>query len=293
MVRVVTCIPAYNEERTIARVVIDSKRYSDVVIVCDDGSSDYTGAIAEGLGAVVVRHERNLGYGAALRTLFEKALEYGPDVIVTIDADLQHDPRYIPVLVKAVADGGADIAIASRGGRSDETPVVRRAAIRLLSKVMGIGVKDVQSGFRAYRASVVRGLMPSERGMEASVEILRRAAEMGLRIVEVEVPFRYAGVRRPSENPLARGYSVLTRILRDRVMEKPLTYLGGPGLAMLLLGLASGSWVVWRYIETRMLAVGTALITVMLVIGGLLLTLMGILLFAIKEYARLRHERGA
>ncbi len=95
---VVAGIPAFNEEKSIAGVVLSAQKHADVVVVCDDGSSDMTREIAERLGAVVVRHEQNLGYGAALQSLFKKARELRADVLVTLDSDGQHDASEIPLL---------------------------------------------------------------------------------------------------------------------------------------------------------------------------------------------------
>ena len=84
---IVACIPAYHEEWSIAGVVVQARKYVDRVVVCDDGFVDLTGEIAEGLGAVVVRHGRNLGYGASLRSLFGEARRLGADVMVTLHAN--------------------------------------------------------------------------------------------------------------------------------------------------------------------------------------------------------------
>jgi len=111
---VVACIPAYNEEGSIAGVVVQARKYVDRVVVCDDGSVDLTGAIAEGLGAVVVRHGRNLGKGAALRSAFLRARELGADVVAMLDADGQHDPEEIPGLVEPILKGEADMVVGSR-----------------------------------------------------------------------------------------------------------------------------------------------------------------------------------
>lgn len=287
MVRIVTCIPAYNEEKTIARVIIEAKKYSDIVIVCDDGSTDYTGLIAEKMGAIVIRHRENRGYGAALKSLFTKALEFKPEIVVTLDADLQHNPKYIPKLVKALEEFKADIAIASRS-KGDETPTYRRLAVKAFSKMLcGSRIGDVQSGFRAYRAAILRNIMPYENGMEASIEILQKALDRGYKIVEVKVPFRYKGLNTSTLNPLTHGYNIICEILRGKAIKKPLTYLGIPGIILIILGLISGIWVVKRYIELRQLAIGTAIITSILIIGGLLLILTAILIFAIKEYIKL------
>ncbi len=87
---IVACIPAYNEEKTIAKVVMLTEKFVDRVIVCDDGSTDMTGDIAERVGAKVVRHERNEGYGAALKSAFLEAIGLEPRVVVSLDGDGQH-----------------------------------------------------------------------------------------------------------------------------------------------------------------------------------------------------------
>jgi glycosyltransferase involved in cell wall biosynthesis len=87
---IIACIPAYNEEKTIAKVIIKTQKYVDKVIVCDDGSKDMTSEIAERLGAIVIKHERNMGKGEALRNLFKKAIELNADIVITLDGDGQH-----------------------------------------------------------------------------------------------------------------------------------------------------------------------------------------------------------
>ena len=94
---VVVGIPAFNEEKTIAKGVLQVRKYVDWVVVCDDGSTDMTAEIAERLGADVVRHEKNLGYGVTLKSLFRRAQELGADLMVTLDGDGQHNPAEIPV----------------------------------------------------------------------------------------------------------------------------------------------------------------------------------------------------
>ena len=108
--RVVVVIPAYNEERFIGSVVIQTKSYADTVIVVDDGSSDNTAVVATSAGALVVKHETNQGKGVALNTGFAYARSLGADVVVTIDADGQHDSAEIHAVVDPVLDGDADIA---------------------------------------------------------------------------------------------------------------------------------------------------------------------------------------
>jgi glycosyltransferase involved in cell wall biosynthesis len=111
---IIACIPAYNEEKTIAKVVLLTKKYVDTVVVCDDGSADMTSELAEELGAEVIRHEKNRGYGAALASLFRRAREINADVMVTLDADYQHNPDYISRLVEPILKGEANMVIGSR-----------------------------------------------------------------------------------------------------------------------------------------------------------------------------------
>ncbi len=107
-------IPAFNEEQSIARIIIEAQKHADTVIVCDDGSTDLTAQIAERLGADVVRHEENCGYGAAIKSLFKRALEFGADVLVTLDGDGQHDASEIPQVIEPIIEGNADVVIGSR-----------------------------------------------------------------------------------------------------------------------------------------------------------------------------------
>jgi len=111
---IIVAIPAYNEEETIAKEVLKAKKYADKIIVCDDGSADSTAEIAKSLGVDVIRHKRNLGYGAAIQSLFERAKRLDFDVLITLDGDGQHNPDDIPKVIKPIIDDEADIVIGSR-----------------------------------------------------------------------------------------------------------------------------------------------------------------------------------
>lgn len=111
---ILVCIPARDEEKTIATVIVKSKRHADKIVVCDDGSEDMTGEVAKALGAEVIRVSSSGGYGAALALLFERANQIAPDVMVTLDADGQHNPDDIPTLTKPILDQQADVVIGSR-----------------------------------------------------------------------------------------------------------------------------------------------------------------------------------
>jgi glycosyltransferase involved in cell wall biosynthesis len=132
---IIVAIPALNEERSIAKVVLMARAHVDKVLVCDDGSTDMTGPIAAALGAEVVRHPRNLGYGAALATLFRTAREIGADVLVTLDGDGQHDPNSIPNVIEPILRGDCDICIGSRfvQGLTSDVPKYRKVGIEAIN----------------------------------------------------------------------------------------------------------------------------------------------------------------
>jgi hypothetical protein len=156
---------------------------------------------------------------------------------------------------------------------------------------MSRDLRDIQSGFRAYRGNILRLIIPTEDGMAASIEILEKAFDNNLRIIEVPIRLRYRGLDTSTIHPVVHGYDLLSRLVHGFILRRPITFLGIPGLIILMTGFISGLWVVFRYIEVRELAVGTAIATAILVIIGFLFILMAIQIYAMKEYARfnMRH----
>lgn len=197
--RIVALVPAYNEEKNIAEVIRQAREFADRVVVCDDGSTDSTYSFAVKSGAEVVKHERNAGYGASLRSLFLKARAISADAFVTLDSDGQHDAGFIPALTEPIVEGEADIVIGSRflSKKFDFTPPQRKIAIKLLTRLCDLSghykFTDLQSGFRAYSARALEITCPMRPGMGASTEIVKRATNSRLRIREVPVPIYYNG----------------------------------------------------------------------------------------------------
>jgi glycosyltransferase involved in cell wall biosynthesis len=215
---VVVGIPAYNEEKTIARVVLESQKVSDLVLVCNDGSDDLTEEIAESLGAKVIRHNRNVGYGAAIRSLFNSARELGADVLVTLDADGQHNPAEIPEIVKPIIQGTADISIGSRfmdTQKRVDMPLYRKLGIEIITRLVNgssrTSISDAQSGFRAYNRKAIDSFKIVETGMGASVEILLEAIKNGLTICEVPSTCKYKsnGEATSTKHPIKHGINVV------------------------------------------------------------------------------------
>lgn len=213
---IVAALPAYNAEVSIKDVILNTKRYVDKVIVIDDGSKDETANIAESAGALVIKHEKNLGKGAAIKTLFERAKTLDVDVLVLLDADGQHNPEEIPNVIKPILENEGEIVIGSRfiEGKCD-VPKYRRFGQEVLTIATNITsnikVTDSQSGFRAFsKKSLDLDLI--ENGFSTESEIIVLAARKGLKIVEVPISCRY-DVDGSTLNPLVHGFSVFSRIV--------------------------------------------------------------------------------
>lgn len=295
-VRTAVLIPAYDEESTIARIVLKCRKHSDLVFVCDDGSRDMTGAIAAGLGAEVIRHERNMGYGASLSSLFQRAVESDADVFVTLDADGQHDPDEIPMLADPVEKGETDIAIGSRFlGKGSDVPGYRSVGIRLITgvsnRINGSDISDAQSGFRAYSRKALDSVPPSDMGMGASTEILLKASRAGLRIAEVPIAVSYP--RGASRNPLYHGVEVVLSSFKHLSILHPLIVYGIPGLAFMVYGLYLGSNALRVYTDIHKVIVGTTLIAIGSIIFGLILAITALILWIMITLMRDPQYRNA
>jgi len=265
---IVAVIPAYNEERSIAKVVLRTRQKVDRVIVVDDGSTDATGEIGEALGATVIRHPKNLGYGAAMRTAFEAAKELNATTMVMLDADGQHDPKEIPLLLKKIEEG-FDIVIGSRLSGKAKIPRYRRYGIAVLNFAMRgahVNVTDSQSGYRAYSRKALDQIHPTKNGMSAGVEILLQARNYGLRICEVPIKCDYSVDKPFSRNPLSHGFGVLMSILRHVELSRPLFFFGLIGVCLLTAGMAVAAWVLGIFGATGRLPFGPTLLMILLVI---------------------------
>jgi len=288
---IVVGIPAFNEEQTIARVILESQKYASKVIVCDDGSTDYTARIAESLGADVVRHVKNGGYGASIKSLFVRAHELNADVFVTLDADGQHEPNEIPFVIKPIVEGKADVVIGSRfvdENGASEMPLYRQLGAKLITKMVNgsskNGVTDSQSGFRAYSHLALDRLDFFEAGMGASVEILLKASQQDLRVVEVPSTCKYnPDVGTSSENPVTHGMGVVFSLIRLIVEERPLLFLGVPSLFCLLAGVGFGLWMLQIYAVRQIIETNVALASLAFILIGFFMLSTAITLYAIAR----------
>jgi glycosyltransferase involved in cell wall biosynthesis len=284
-------IPAYNEEKNISEIIKNLQKITNKIIVCDDGSSDSTATIAKEMGALVVKHETNLGYGAAIRSIFLKAREEKSEFLITLDSDGQHRIEDISTVLDPLKTGKADIVIGSRFLNNDgkNVPSYRKAGIKILTKLANTSLEknitDSQSGFRGYGKNVIENITPSESGMGVSNEILIKASKKGLKIVEVPIIVLYDGDT-STHNPISHGSSVLISTLKFISMEHPLKFYGIPGFVFLLIGLGFLIFTINLFTETRQILLSSAIIGVGSTIFGIILIQSSILLYAMVKLMR-------
>jgi len=282
-------IPAFNEEATIAKVVVRALRHADKVLVVDDGSGDDTALIAEKLGVAVIRHERNLGKGAALRTCLDWARSSGVGILVTLDADGQHDPDEIPRIIDPILKGEADVVIGSRRVMS-EAPTYRRFGGRFLDRATGVRVGgvvvDAQSGFRAYSREALEHVTAAEYGMGADSEILMRAKDAGLKIVEVPAKISYEGPKLSTHNPVYHALDVFFSMLKFISIRHPLLFYGGSSAVMFLIAAVFGFQTLDYYARWNKVITNLALISIAAGIIGFLSLFTGVILFTLITVLR-------
>ena len=284
-------IPAYNEEKNIASIIVNLKKVAQKIIVCNDGSTDLTGEIAEKLGAVVINHPKNLGYGSGIRSIFQKAKEIGSEILVTFDADGQHRVQDIKNVIEPILKNKADIVIGSRflDNNNVSTPEYRKIGIKLITKVTNSTLKekitDSQSGFRAYNKDVLAKLEPADIGMGISTEILIKASSRGFKIAEVPIKIQYEGDT-STHNPVSHGTSVLLSTIKYISIEHPLKFYGIPSLIFFAIGLSFTFLSVQYYTEIGRLNTNLTLVGAGTILIGIILIITAILLYSLVSVVR-------
>jgi len=286
-------LPALNEEKNIASIILQLREKYELVIVCDDGSNDLTSSISEKMGAIVIKHKKNLGYGAAIRSLFIKSQELECDILVTFDSDGQHKVSEIENVIEPIVKNDADIVIGSRflGSIEGKIPVYRKMGIKVITNLVNSGtgkkITDSQSGFRAYSSNVLKKIIPSESGMGVSTEILIKANKNKFRISEKPITILYEGDT-SSQNTLSHGSSVILSTMKFISIEHPLKFYGIPGFVFLAIGLFFIVWTLQEFAETRRIITNISLIAIGSTVFGTLLTMTSVLLYSLVNVVRER-----
>ena len=289
--KIIIGIPAFNEEKNIAVIISKLKKISDKIVVCNDGSSDLTSKIAEEMGAIVINHEKNLGYGAAIRSLFLKSKELEGDVLVTFDADGQHRVEDIDKIINPIINDKSDLVIGSRflDDSEKEIPQYRKVGINIITKITNASIKkqltDSQSGFRAYSRKVLNELNPSELGMGISTEILIKASAKDFRISEVPIKILYEG-NTSTHNPVMHGSSVILSTIKFTSIEHPLKFYGIPSLIFMIIGIVFTSYTINYYTEIGRLNTNLTIIAAGCILISAILLVTTILLYSLISVVR-------
>ena len=288
--QVVIGIPAYNEEKNIAKIIVKLQNIANKIIVCNDGSTDLTSEISNKMGAIVINHPKNLGYGAAIKSLFSKARELDADVLITFDADGQHRIEDINKVLEPIEHNNADIVIGSRFlDKKMKIPAYRKFGINAITKMSNITTKkkitDSQSGFRAYNKKSLQEIIPSDNGMGVSTEILIKANKKSLRVIEVSITILYEG-ETSTHNPVSHGMSVMLSTMKFISIEHPLKFYGIPGLIFLLTGFIFIIWTLQIYTEYNSIITNIALVGIGATIVAMMFLMTSIILYSLVNVVR-------
>ncbi len=288
-------IPAFNEEKNIGKIIVTLKKITNDIIVCDDGSSDLTREIAEGLGAKVISHTHNMGYGEAIKSIFNEAKKKESDILVTFDADGQHRPEDIMSLTKPIMDQQAEVVIGSRFLKNETNmPKYRKIGVKILTKVTNMSIKenltDSQSGLRAYQKKVLQNISLTDSGMGISTEILIKSHQKEFRIVEVPIQILY-GKDTSTHNPVSHGTSVLLSTIKYTSIQHPLKFYGIPAVIFLLVGMSFLIWTFQIYTEETRVVTNIALIGIGSLILGVVLMISAILLYSLVSVVQDNRNR--
>jgi len=215
--KVLIIIPAYNEEKNVKKVINECLKYSKHVLAINDGSKDGTLKEIKKTKAICLDNGINRGKGYSLKRGFKYAIENKFDVVVTLDADGQHDPRYIQSFVIGIKKG-YDILIGTRIKRHSDMPYIRRATNFLLSFILSIfsrkWIKDTQSGYRAINVESLKGLKLETNRYETESELLMKLGRRGAKFGKIIIPTIY-GSEESSINPIKDAGRFL-KVLRYR-----------------------------------------------------------------------------
>jgi glycosyltransferase involved in cell wall biosynthesis len=287
-------IPAYNEERFIGSLVIETLQIVDRVIVVDDGSSDRTAAVARLAGADVLIHNRNQGKGVALENGLAYALALDVDAVVTMDGDGQHRPNEIPDLVRPILDEEADMVIGSRFQNvKSKIPWWRQIGQHALTYVTNttsqIRSTDSQSGFRAFSQWAIESMDLRSTGFSVESELQFIARENRWRVIESPITCIYE--EKAKRNPFQQGLQVLNGILKLVSQSRPLFYFGGAGAVVALVGILWWGMIAEIYSNTGRFAIGYASLATLMIVLGVLALFQGITLQTLRGISKLIVER--
>ncbi|HKL16957.1 MAG TPA: glycosyltransferase family 2 protein [Patescibacteria group bacterium] len=223
--KTIILIPAFNEEKTIQKVINRCQPFADEIVVIDDGSKDKTSLIAKKNGAKVFKHEVNLGLGAALITGFEAALKIGADIVVTLDADGQHNPEEVPKLVQEIKNGAQFVVGSRMKHKSKKMPALRyfyNLGANLITYLLyGVWSSDSQSGLRAFSKDALCKINLNSQEMEVSSEFFKEVKKHNLVFKEVTIEpiyTKYSLSKGKTSQGFVTGLKTLARLILNKII---------------------------------------------------------------------------
>ncbi len=212
--KILAVIPSYDVAKYIEKVINDTRKYLDDILVVDDGSSDDTYEIALSCDVHVIRHKGNIGKGSALKTGFAYAIKNDYKLVITLDGDGQHNPKYIPDFISAYENTGADLIIGSRESDKADMPFPRRCSniltSRILSGFLHTKIEDSQSGYRLIRTNLLKKIKLISKNYQLETEIIIKAVKAGFKVGFVPIKVIYG----PKFNTSIKGWVDTFRWIR-------------------------------------------------------------------------------
>jgi glycosyltransferase involved in cell wall biosynthesis len=298
--KIAAIIPAYNEEKTVRKIIREVQEYVDTVIVVNDGSTDNTEEIAQKAGARVISHDMNRGVGAAVRTGIDAALRLGADILVSIDADGQFDPEDTARLVEPILKGEADFVPGSRFSNCEynsDIPKLKKMGNSLFTKIVNVLIRsnftDTQCGFRALsREAALRINLFGD--FTYTQETFLDLASKKMRIKEIPVKVTYDRKRksRVVKNPFYYSLNALLIIIRTMIDLYPLKFFGTLGSLIFSSGAVMGSVLFIRWAMVGKVSPYASMVTLsgVLLIVGFLCIIMALIADMLGRQKRIQEE---
>ena len=285
--KVIISIPAFNEERTLPKVLEEIKgvmkktKYKYEILIVNDGSEDKTVEVAKKHGAIVYSNRRNRGLAFTFKHEMQRCLERGADIIVHTDADGQYHSKHIPELIAKVEEGW-DLVLGSRfKGRIQYMPLMKRvgniAFSKVLSNFTGKPISDSTTGYRAFTAEVAREIEYINTFTYTQEQIIK-AAKQGFSITDIPILARKTRASRLFKGPLQYALKAWINIMRIYRDYDPLKFFGRIGLTLIAFGSIIGSWLVYRWATLGYIGrVPSTILTMLLLLAGMQIILFGFL----------------
>ena len=289
---IVVTIPAYNEEKTIGRIideirkVMDENKFNYKILVVNDGSRDKTAEIAKEKNAVVVSNSINLGLAETFKVEMKKCLELNADIIVHTDADGQYPSFYIPHLIRKIQEG-YDLVLGSRFGQGKYSGSFMKklgniAFAKVFSSLLKTKLRDTTTGFRAFRKEIAE--LPLINTFTYTQEQLIRAGKAKRRITEIPITTnltRESRLFKSSFDYAIKAWINILRIYRD---FEPLKFFGLIGLSFIGLGFLIGLWLLSIFIRTGKVGhTPSTILTMLLILIGVQIILFGFFADSIRK----------